>query len=475
MIFTLFQFVIGFGYAQDMVKFQGVGREDFSPNIFLYENSPFWWNPKYDILQRTLLVRPDSGRYNVELQINKSQRLNLWMTGSFQGQSVFVEPGDTLNFTIRTLNIGTSLRAYMHFSGTKAALHNYCYLVDSLFSKEPFFHKIGDIVSYKKEVNNWIGERTRFLQHYVQTHSLSDHFMLWAKIQIENNYVFKLYSPLLGREIQRAALPEDYFKEIDQLPWDNEQLWDYYQPSLLIRFVTCYTEDMWSNFDTIYQNVLQRFTGKTRAYLLSALIGKFAEHQDQRYATSLLAAIKQAPAYVEEPEYLAYIKESEMNYLKIDKVLPDSVLFHTFLKPYGSDDFITLHEALKKYEGKPVYIDFWASWCTWCRLDIAESAEAKQFLKEKGVEWLYLSVDNDEDKWKNAVVEDAIPHNQYLLKGGPKNPLIQYLEVYGYPQYAILNAAHQLKEANAPRPNSNGFPELKKSITNAITKVFTYE
>jgi thiol-disulfide isomerase/thioredoxin len=347
-------------------------------------------------------------------------------------------------------------------------------LSDSLF--RPRFKQGQDIRHYKDSVALWRNQQLLFLESYRQEFHLSDSFMEYAVARINNTYVLQLYGPLSRGAIERDNLPEDYFLEVDRIQFNNDRLLDYYLSSLLIRYINYYVEDTWSNFDVIYQNILQNFTGETRAYLLSAMIGKFAEHQGLSYATQLLNAIKSAPKYVRDPEYLTYIKESEANYLKINQAIPDSILLTTYLKPYGTSSFISLKEVLKKYEGQTLYIDFWASWCGPCRGDITESHEAKQFLKENDVVVLYISIDIDEGKWVEAVIEDQIRENQYLTKEWKEDsPLRKYLHVYAIPYHVILDSTHKIKELNAPRLNKVSLPQLKTSIINATQKITRYD
>lgn len=64
-------------------------------------------------------------------------------------------------------------------------------------------------------------------------------------------------------------------------------------------------------------------------------------------------------------------------------------------------DAIKLHN----YNGKYVFLDFWASWCGPCRREIPNVAKMYKALKGKDFEVIGISIDNKEDAWKNAVKE----------------------------------------------------------------------
>lgn len=76
--------------------------------------------------------------------------------------------------------------------------------------------------------------------------------------------------------------------------------------------------------------------------------------------------------------------------------------------------------ALSDYIGKHevVLIDFWASWCGPCRKEMPHLIEAYEMYKSKGFEIVGVSLDQDENSWKNYIKsQNAIWPQMSDLKG----------------------------------------------------------
>ena len=99
---------------------------------------------------------------------------------------------------------------------------------------------------------------------------------------------------------------------------------------------------------------------------------------------------------------------------------------------------LVFSDILKKYEGKTVIIDIWASWCPDCVKGMPKVVELqKQF---PDVVYLFLSYDKTPESWSKGIEKYGVQGEHYLIlskwKGGTFSNSI---DLDWIPRYMVLN------------------------------------
>ena len=95
--------------------------------------------------------------------------------------------------------------------------------------------------------------------------------------------------------------------------------------------------------------------------------------------------------------------------------------------------------SLSSYKGKYVLVDFWASWCGPCRAENPAVVAAYQKYKGKGFEVLGVSLDQNKDKWKQAVDKDNLTWTHVSDLKGWQNEVAQKYGVTSIPFNVLLD------------------------------------
>lgn len=150
------------------------------------------------------------------------------------------------------------------------------------------------------------------------------------------------------------------------------------------------------------------------------------------------------------PAIEAFIKRAGSVKTAYKTELDTKLLFLKGLQPGAESPLFELPDvngkmlSLADYRGRYVLVDFWASWCAPCRMENPNVVKAYNKYKEKGFTVLGVSLDDNKDKWVEAIEKDGLTWTHISdLKGWKSPPVAQY-NVTGVPFSVLVDPSGKI-------------------------------
>lgn len=148
--------------------------------------------------------------------------------------------------------------------------------------------------------------------------------------------------------------------------------------------------------------------------------------------------LQETPTQLKEGPYYELLQ----NRLKVMKSLQKGAVAPDFTMPDVDGNQV----SLSSLRGNYVLLDFWASWCGYCRKEnpIIKEAYAKYGVENnsrKGskLDIIYVSLDNSREKWLEAIEQDELPwHHVSTLKAW-QDPIVKVYDINGIPSPFLLD------------------------------------
>jgi|GEM_PF-2529947 len=118
------------------------------------------------------------------------------------------------------------------------------------------------------------------------------------------------------------------------------------------------------------------------------------------------------------------------------------------------------NDIIKKYKGKVIYVDFWATWCGPCRANIEEVAPLKDELKDENIAFVYIT-DGSSPIETYKSMAPGIKGEHFRVTSDQWNYLLSKFKISGIPHHVLVN---KKGEVVSPDFHTGGNDDLKNKL-----------
>lgn len=448
------------GYAQNSAHISGVNRAGKRSYITIYAwNKTFIGQDGEDNLELGKAVYSNDSCFTITIHDIKRPTLCYIAVADMESYDLFIQPGDNISALID--NHGSTLNDII-FKGKNSDCYNYDIEIQNIYKN----HRLRKAKSWKAfldTINKTQMERTNVVNKYLRKSSSTEFKKMlrfesqlnyYTLIHYAYNYKHKFTDTILPKPlINLNKIPFSKFKDTTLLYSRNYTL----GLSSLLDIIDGEKSPYWSDnaLNLSYGNIIKYFNGRTKEYLLADLLYSYANNAQLVVNGNLYASIwHKSFDQIINPFYRSWMIKSFSKFFKVNKPFPQNVLNDVLIDSLGGQ--IKLRDVLSKYKGKPVLLDFWATWCGPCRTEFDDGHKVVEEFKAKGYQFLYISIDklNDLDKVKSNAQQYGFFNSNYVVTGEKKSVLGTFLIINSIPRYVLLDRDGVIKNLNVPKPSN---------------------
>lgn len=301
-------------------------------------------------------------------------------------------------------------------------------------------------------------DRKRFIDDYQKQYVVSNQYKISLEKIIRQKYILSLLFPVYASQdsigYNFESLPSEYHailsKEIEGVLDDSQIYLQTYQVLLwnYCKYLSRSYLNSSEEFNVLFSNALNNFSGKSRDFLLFLILKKYAGKGLPKFQSSVETFLVTCPNSEYKDYLFQFIPNNQTN-----KML---IVSEEKLTTY-EDTEITWKNILDSMKGKVVYIDFWASWCKPCLQEMPYSDKLRDSLSAEGIMFLYVSIDQKKDAWIRAINKLKQAHDKHFLFQS-NSQLKDVFSLQAIPRYVIIDKRGNIFSSDALRPSD---PRLK--------------
>jgi len=131
---------------------------------------------------------------------------------------------------------------------------------------------------------------------------------------------------------------------------------------------------------------------------------------------------------------IVHKRGDELQNISKKSILPNDTIPYFYLPNIDGQCF-----SPKNFEGKIVYINFWATWCKSCVASIPHKNELiKKFSNNKNVKFLNICLDSEQEKWQQIIIEKEMGGINLFANKNWSDILKQKFQIESFPTHFLI-------------------------------------
>lgn len=427
--------------------------------------------PCYSNLMQQVIISED-GTYYLSFKCSPFNQIEMLFRNSMI--PLFAVPGDTLTVNL-DFDFNNDVYSSVSYAGIRENINTY-YLnktrhfnyFDIRIPASNFISPSFNIYEGSEKIDSMYNEELKYLSAYSDKNKLPGWFIKMERKNIfYGNASFKMGAITYRNYFHGESTGRDdrYFQFLNSIPIQNTRARNSINYYIFLRSYYFLNNELLNEaldldgnakgfqrafplFMAEIDDVTNQLEGTVREWYFAYRFSEFylsAETQEQSdRIDSLLATIS---SVLSDSWLYNTVKNTKRQDNKNNEPLVLLNAGETAPDFYLSDIEGNFH-SIKEFEGKLVFINFWASWCAPCIKEIPGKNSMIKMFEGKEVEFLNISLDKNWDDWLNAINEHQLLGTHLMCKGNWEEILRGKYYISGIPHYVLIDSEGRIIENN---------------------------
>lgn len=194
----------------------------------------------------------------------------------------------------------------------------------------------------------------------------------------------------------------------------------------------------------------------------------FNEYVNSRFSKYDLTVFENYKAEIHDVITEAYLIEPiNLRYLALREIIEKPVFAKDIEVNTISDASASAiwDRILADGKDRVIYIDCWATWCSPCIGEIPSSNQMMEEFRDKNVEFVFLCLDSEENKWRYVLADKQFEGQHYFLNDAQGAYFKELLDIRGFPTYVIIDQSGRIVRSGSDlRPSHESTKTIIKEM-----------